>query len=69
MLGKVPKLKYVDHDVTDNSKFLNFVQEAYLENRGEVGPLLKYFGSCTVDHMSLQLRHCEYVGHTTFWSW
>jgi hypothetical protein len=41
MLGKVPKLKYEDHDVIDTTKFLDIVQEIYLENRGEVGPLGK----------------------------
>jgi hypothetical protein len=41
MLGKVTKLKYVDHDVTDTTKFPEFMQEVYLENRGEVGPLGK----------------------------
>jgi hypothetical protein len=34
MLGKVPKLKYVDQDVTDTTKFLELGQEIYLENRG-----------------------------------
>jgi hypothetical protein len=41
MLGKVLKLKYVDHDVTDTTKFPDFVHESYLENRGDVGPLGK----------------------------
>jgi hypothetical protein len=41
MLGKVPKLKYADHDVTDTTKFPDLAQEIYLENRGEVGPLGK----------------------------
>jgi hypothetical protein len=27
MLGKVPKLKYTDHDVHDATKFLDFVEE------------------------------------------
>jgi hypothetical protein len=31
----------VYHDVTDTVKFPDFVQEVYLENRGEVGPLGK----------------------------
>jgi hypothetical protein len=41
MLGKVSKLKYADHVVTDTTKFPDLVQESYLENRGEVGPLGK----------------------------
>jgi hypothetical protein len=41
MLGKVSKLKYVDHNVIDTTKFLDFAKEVYLENRGEVGPLGK----------------------------
>jgi hypothetical protein len=42
MLGKVSKLKYVDHDITDTTKFpAYFTQEAYLEDRGEVGHLGK----------------------------
>jgi hypothetical protein len=41
MLGKVLKLKYADHDITDTMKFPDFTQEVYLENRGEVGPLGK----------------------------
>jgi hypothetical protein len=38
MLGKVEKLKYADHDVTDTTKFPDLVQEIYLENKEEVGP-------------------------------
>jgi len=38
MLGKVPKLKYADHDIIDTTKFPKFSQESYLEKRGEVGP-------------------------------
>jgi hypothetical protein len=41
MLGKVPKLKYIDQDVTDKTKFLELGQEIFLENMGEVGPLGK----------------------------
>jgi len=41
MSGKVPKLKYVDHEITDTMKFQDFAQEVYMENRGEVGPLGK----------------------------
>jgi hypothetical protein len=39
MLGKVEKLKYVDHDVTDTTKFPDLAQEIYLENKEELGPL------------------------------
>jgi hypothetical protein len=39
MLGKVPKLRYMDHDVHDTMKFLELVEECYLINIGEVGPL------------------------------
>jgi hypothetical protein len=38
MLGKVPKLKYADHEITDTTKFPDFYQESYLEKRGEIGP-------------------------------
>jgi hypothetical protein len=38
MLGKVEKLKYVDHDVTDTTKFPDLAQEIYLENKEEAGP-------------------------------
>jgi hypothetical protein len=41
MLGKVPKLKYADHNVIDTMKFPDFAHEVYLENRGEVGHLGK----------------------------
>jgi hypothetical protein len=34
MMGFVPKLKYVDHDVTELEKFPDLVQEVYIENRG-----------------------------------
>jgi hypothetical protein len=39
MLGFVNKLKYVDHDVADIGKFPKFVQQVYMDNRGE-GPLV-----------------------------
>jgi hypothetical protein len=39
MLGKVPKLRYADHDVRDVEKFLELDEEFYLINTGEVGPL------------------------------
>jgi hypothetical protein len=35
----VGKLKYVDPDVTDTTKFLELAQEIYLEKKEEVGPL------------------------------
>jgi len=41
MLGKVPKLKYAYHDITDITKFPDFTQEVYLEEKGEVRPLGK----------------------------
>jgi hypothetical protein len=39
MLGKVPRLRYVDHDVHDMSKFPELAEENYLINTGEIGPL------------------------------
>jgi hypothetical protein len=33
MLGRVSQLKYVDHDITDTSKFLELVPKHYLELR------------------------------------
>jgi hypothetical protein len=39
MMGKVPKLRYADHDVHDMTKFLELVKEKYLINTGEIGPL------------------------------
>jgi hypothetical protein len=41
MLGKVPKIRYTDHDVRDVAKFLELVEESYLINTGEIGPLGK----------------------------
>jgi hypothetical protein len=41
MLGKVPKLKYLDHDVRDMTKFPYLDKESYLSNTGEIGPLGK----------------------------
>jgi hypothetical protein len=41
MLGKVPKLRYVDHDVRDATKFPYLAKDTYLINTGEVGPLYK----------------------------
>jgi hypothetical protein len=41
MMGKVPKLRYVDHDVRSAAKFLELVKENYLINTGEIGPLDK----------------------------
>jgi hypothetical protein len=34
MLGCVPKLKYVDHDVTERAKLLYLAQYFYMENMG-----------------------------------
>jgi hypothetical protein len=39
MLGKVPKLRYFDHDVRYTSKFPKLAEETYLEETGEMGPL------------------------------
>jgi hypothetical protein len=39
MLGKVPKLRYTDHDVHDTTKFPELAKENYLINTGEIGPL------------------------------
>jgi hypothetical protein len=39
MLGKVPKLRYTDHDVRDVAKFPDLAEDTYLINTGEVGPL------------------------------
>jgi hypothetical protein len=41
MLGKVPKLRYSNHDVRDVAKFPNLVEETYLINTWEIGPLGK----------------------------
>jgi hypothetical protein len=41
MLGKVPKLRYADHDVRDVAKFPELAEETYLINTGEIGPLGK----------------------------
>jgi hypothetical protein len=41
MLGKVPKLRYSDHDVCDAAKFQYLDEETYLENTVEIGPLGK----------------------------
>jgi hypothetical protein len=39
MLGKVPKLRYADHDVHDMAKFPELVEENYLINTRDIGPL------------------------------
>jgi hypothetical protein len=39
MLGKVPRLRYADHDVCDMAKFPELSEENYLINTGEIGPL------------------------------
>jgi hypothetical protein len=39
MLGKVPQLKYADHDITDVAKFPELVPHEYLELK--VDPLTK----------------------------
>jgi hypothetical protein len=39
MLGKVPKLRYSNHDVQYAVMFLDLVEETYLEDTGEIGPL------------------------------
>jgi hypothetical protein len=41
MLGNIPKLRYSDHDVRDVTKFIDFAEESYLSNTGEIGPLDK----------------------------
>jgi hypothetical protein len=56
MLGKVPKLRYSDHDVCDVTKFPDLAEETYLENTGEIGPLGKPDnGACAVDNGVVQL--------------
>jgi hypothetical protein len=42
MLGKVPKLRYVDHDVRDADKFPELAEETYITNTREIGPLGKF---------------------------
>jgi hypothetical protein len=37
MLGSINKLKYVDHDVEETRNLCEFVQQVYMESRGE-GP-------------------------------
>jgi hypothetical protein len=39
ILGKFPKLRYVNHDVRYAAKFLDLVKECYLINTWEVAPL------------------------------
>jgi hypothetical protein len=39
ILGKVPKMRYVDHDMHDATKFPKLVKENYLINMTEIGPL------------------------------
>jgi hypothetical protein len=41
IMGKVPKLRYFDHDVRDATKFPYLLKESYLSNKGEIGPLGK----------------------------
>jgi hypothetical protein len=41
MLRNIPKLRYLEHNVRDETKFLDLAEEAYLENTGEIGPLSK----------------------------
>jgi hypothetical protein len=41
MLSNVPKLRYLEHDVRNATKFLDLDEEAYLENTGEIGSLGK----------------------------
>jgi hypothetical protein len=55
MLGKVPKMRYVDHDVCDVTKFPELAEENYLINMGEIGPLGRpvYWSPHAVDHMGL----------------
>jgi hypothetical protein len=38
MLGKVPKLRYLDHDVHSTTKLSYLDEEAYLVNTEEIGP-------------------------------
>jgi hypothetical protein len=38
MLGKVHKLRYLDHDVNNATKLSYLAEEAYLVNTGEIGP-------------------------------
>jgi hypothetical protein len=39
MLGKIPKLRYADHDIHDMAKFLELAEENYMINTGEIRPL------------------------------
>jgi hypothetical protein len=40
MMGCVPKLWYVDHDVTNISKFLELAHEVYMENKGSTSKVI-----------------------------
>ena len=41
MLGKVPNMRYVDHDVHNEEKFVELAEENYLINTREIGHLGK----------------------------
>jgi hypothetical protein len=67
MLGCVPKLKYVDHDVTEVEKFPELAQEVYMENRGSTSKGIPDNGAQTVDSRTLQLWHYEFTGNSSLW--
>jgi hypothetical protein len=56
MLGKVPKLRYSDHDVCDKTKFPYLAKENYLLNIGEIGPL----GKAIIDRAQWIIRLYNY---------
>jgi hypothetical protein len=39
MLGKVMKIRYIDHDVHDVDKLQKLAEDIYFINKGEIGPL------------------------------
>jgi len=39
ILGKVPELRCTEHNMRNETKFLELDEETYLTNTGEIGPL------------------------------
>jgi hypothetical protein len=68
MLGKVPKIKYVYHDITDTTKFPELCAGSILgEQGGDRTPRETYSRAHIVGYKSLQFKCDESIGHTASW--
>jgi hypothetical protein len=66
MLGCVPKLWYVDHDVTEVAKFPELAQEVYMENRGSTSKGIPIMEPKQWIVRLYNSGHNEFIGNSSF---